>query len=209
MRDSDRRLAAMTSVLLAATAALAQTTAPAIDEALIARRSTAWADALKLDDAAKTSRVRDAIVTHLRAVHAWHDANPAATIDAATPALADAHAALMTSLARELSPEQVEVVLDQYTVGKVAFTLKGYEAIVPDLTAEERSTIVSNLKRAREQAIDQKSMKQISAVFGLAKDKCEQHLNDNGRNWRQLYKTFTDKIKAEKLAAATTTRASP
>jgi hypothetical protein len=27
-------------------------------------------------------------------------------------------------------------------------------------------------------------------------------LNNNGRNWRQMYKEYTDKIKAEKAAKA-------
>jgi hypothetical protein len=29
----------------------------------------------------------------------------------------------------------------------------------------------------------------------------EQYLNSNGRNWRQLYKAYVDKVKAEKEAA--------
>lgn len=201
------RLAWMTTLLFTA-AAVAQSTAPAIDEATIAKRAADWSTSLNLDDPAKTARVGDAIATHLRAVHTWHNAHPQAALAEATPALADAHAALMTTLRRELSDEQVEAVLDRYTVGKVAFTAKGYEAIVPDLTADERAAILTNLKQAREQAIDQKSMTKISAVFGLYKDKCEQLLNDNGRNWRQLYKAYTDKVKAEKAAAATTRAAS-
>ena len=43
----------------------------------------------------------------------------------------------MQVLKTELTQEQVEAVLDKYTIGKVAFTLQGYKAIVPDLTAEE------------------------------------------------------------------------
>lgn len=41
-----------------------------------------------------------------------------------------------------MTDEQVEAVLDRYTVGKVAFTLKGYHAIVPDLTREEEMHIL-------------------------------------------------------------------
>ena len=57
------------------------------------------------------------------------------------------------------------------------------------------------LKQAREQAIDYKNMNQISAIFEIYKTKCEQYLNGNGRNWRQLYKAYVDKVKAEKEAA--------
>jgi hypothetical protein len=43
-------------------------------------------------------------------------------------------------------------------------------------------------------------MKQISAVFEMYKNKCEAYLNNNGRNWRQLFKAYVDKVKAEKVA---------
>jgi hypothetical protein len=82
----------------------------------------------------------------------------------------------------------------------VAFTLKGYKAIVPDLKPEEENKIQEYLKQAREQAIDYKSMRQISAIFEIYKTKCEQYLNSNGRNWRQLFKAYVDKVKAEKEA---------
>jgi hypothetical protein len=76
--------------------------------------------------------------------------------------------------------------------------LKGYQAIVPDLTTKEETEILKNLKQAREQAIDYKNMKEISAIFEIYKTKCEQYLNNNGRNWRQLFKAYVDKVKAEK-----------
>ena len=43
-------------------------------------------------------------------------------------------------------------------------------------------------------------MNQISAIFEIYKTKSEQYLNSNGRNWRQLYKTYTDGVKAKKEA---------
>jgi hypothetical protein len=52
-----------------------------------------------------------------------------------------------------------------------------------------------------EQAIDYKNMNQISAIFEIYKTKSEQYLKSNGRNWRQLYKAYVDKVKAEKEAA--------
>src|SRR5919206_539825 len=55
-------------------------------------------------------------------------------------------------------------------------------------------------EQAREQAIDYKNMTQVSAIFEIYKTKCEQYLNSNGRNWRQLYKAYVDKIKAQKEA---------
>ena len=40
----------------------------------------------------------------------------------------------------------------------------------------------------------------ISAIFEIYKDNIERYFNSNGRNWRQMYKTYTDKLKAEKEA---------
>lgn len=108
------------------------------------------------------------------------------------------HARLLKDLNRVLTPEQVEQVFDGYTVGKVAFTMKGYYAIVPDLTDEEARVIEGYLKQAREEALECKSMKAISQVFEVYKSKCEQYLNSNGRNWRQLFKDYVNKRNAEK-----------
>jgi hypothetical protein len=80
--------------------------------------------------------------------------------------------------------------------------MNGYKAIVPDLTPQEETTILGFLKQAREQAIDFKNMNQISAIFEIYKTKSEQYLNSNGRNWRQLYKAYTDAVKVKKAAAA-------
>ena len=110
----------------------------------------------------------------------------------------------MTGLRKDLTEEQVELILDKYTVGKVAFTLAGYKSIVPNITEKEEAFILTNLKQDREQAIDYKNMKQISAIFEIYKTKCEQYLNANGRNWREMYKTYTDAVKAKKASTQQT-----
>ena len=80
-------------------------------------------------------------------------------------------------------------------------TLKGFKAIVPDMTEKEEAYVVQQLKLAREQAVDYKTMKgEISAIFEIYKDNIERYFNENGRNWRVMYKTYTDKLKAEKEA---------
>jgi exonuclease V gamma subunit len=78
--------------------------------------------------------------------------------------------------------------------------MKGYYAIVPDLTSEEAAVILGYLKEAREMAVDYKSMKQISAIFEIYKTKSEQYLNSKGRNWRALFKAYVDSVKAKKEA---------
>jgi hypothetical protein len=184
------------------------------------RKAAGWSAGLKLSDNEKEKRIANAIALHLKSIRDWHNNHPFTSVPAGiNPATgnklsdldrqiianssmpASIHKDLMDVLKNELTPEQVEFILDQYTIGKVAFTLKGYKAIVPDLTSEEEATITAFLKLAREQAIDYKNMNQISAIFEIYKTKSEQYLNSNGRNWRQLYKTYVDKVKAEKEAA--------
>jgi hypothetical protein len=106
----------------------------------------------------------------------------------------------MAGLRKELTEEQVNAILDKYTIGKVAFTMKAYREIVPDMTPTEDSTIVSYLHKAREQAVDYKNMKEVSAIFEIYKTKSEQYLNTNGRNWREMYRTYTDMLKVKKAA---------
>jgi hypothetical protein len=184
-----------------------------------AKKAADWTAGLKLPDTAKERRVATAITIHLKAIRDWNNDHPFTTVPAGinpttgnklsemdrqiianSSMPASIHKDLLDVLNKECTPEQVEFILDQYTIGKVAFTLKGYKAIVPDLKPEEESKIQEYLKQAREQAIDYKSMRQISAIFEIYKTKCEQYLNSNGRNWRQLFKAYVDKVKAEKEA---------
>lgn len=185
------------------------------------KKADEWVASLMLDDSAKAARVATIITTHLKTIRDWHNEHTHTTVPAGInpvtgkplstldrQIIADSampksvHENLMTGLRSELSAEQVEAVLDNYTVGKVAFTMKGYKAIVPDLTAEEEKTILGFLKQAREEAVDYKSMNQISAIFEIYKTKSEQYLNSNGRDWKKLYKAYTDGVKAKKAAEA-------
>jgi hypothetical protein len=185
----------------------------------IEKKAAEYSAGLKLTDGEKEKKVAAAVGTHMKTIRDWNNDHPYTTVPAGiNPATgnklseldrqviansampASVHKDLMDALSKELTPEQVEYILDQYTIGKVAFTLKGYKAIVPDLKPEEETKILEYLKQAREQAIDYKSMKQISAIFEIYKTKCEQYLNNNGRNWRQLFKAYVDKVKAEKAA---------
>lgn len=41
-------------------------------------------------------------------------------------------------------------------------------------------------------------MNQISAVFKMYKNRIERYFNDNGRNWRDMYRDYNEKMRAEK-----------
>ncbi len=186
------------------------------------RRAAGWVQALQLNDTAKEVRVSAVVATHLRAIRDWNNDHPYSTVPAgidpftgkplsnmdrqiiaisAMPKVV--HEALMAGLRKDLTGDQVNAILDKYTVGKVAFTMSGYKAIVPDLTPTEEAVILANLQQAREQAVDFKNTKQISAIFEIYKTKCEQYLNSNGRNWHALFKAYVDGQKAKKAVVRT------
>lgn len=195
----------------------AEQTGPGSDQL---QKAAEWVSSLRLNDPAREARVQSLIATQLYEVRQWHNGhsytevppgiNPYTgqrlskidrliIVDSSIPD--SVHQDLMEGLYSNLDSAQVEQILDHYTVGKVAFTLKGYQAIVSDLSATEQAVIVANLKQARSQAIDFKNMKEISAIFEIYKTKCEGYLNTHGRNWRNLYEAYVNKIKAQKAAA--------
>lgn len=183
----------------------------------IKKKSIEWTSSLNLSDTKKADRVQIAIYNHLYAITDWHNNHPGSSVPAGInprtgerlrnidrQIIADSaqpreyHDSLMNTLRSELTEEQVEQILDKYTVGKVAFTMKAYREIVPNMTPEEDAYCLNALKEARENAIDFKSMKEISEIFGIAKDKCELYFNTHGRNWRQMYSDYVKQIRAKK-----------
>ncbi|GAB3917631.1 hypothetical protein GCM10028826_35850 [Mucilaginibacter boryungensis] len=188
-------------------------------DADVDKKATEYVAALNLTDEAKATRVKEVVSTHMKAVRDWNNTHNADMVPAGINPLSgkplsamdrqiivnssipkSVHENLMTGLRKDLTEDQVEVILDKYTIGKVAFTLNGYKSIVPDLTPTEEAVILANLKQAREQAVDFKNIKQISAIFEIYKTKNEQYLNEHGRNWHQLYGDYTKMIIAKKAA---------
>jgi hypothetical protein len=184
------------------------------------KRANDWTDSLKLNDKEKEARVKAVILKHIKAVRDWHNEHPYTIIPkginprtgelmtdvhrdviACSAKPKSVHENLMNGLRKDLNEEQVEKILDLYTIGKYAFTLKGFKAIVPDMTEKEEVFVIQQLRKAREEAIDYKTMKgEISAIFEIYKDNIERYFNENGRSWKQMYKEFTNKLKAEKEA---------
>ena len=184
----------------------------------IQNRAKSFVDSLKLSDKEKASRVKDVLVKHMKAVRNWHNSHPFSIVPkginprtgeimtdvhrdviACSSKPSSIHENLMTGLRKDLSEEQIEKILDLYTIGKFEFTLKGYKAIVPDMTEKEEKYVTDQLRFAREQAVDYKSMKgEISAIFEIYKDNIERYFNQNGRNWHEMYKAYFNKLKAEK-----------
>lgn len=190
--------------------------AQVIDEGSM-KKATGWVSELQLGDKAKEERVTQVIAKHLSAIREWHNEHanmiPDGAINPQTgnklsaldrQVIADSsqpasiRQELLDGLNAELTPAQVEQVLDLYTVGKVAFTMKAYKEIVPDMTAEDETFVMNNLKEARLMAIDYKNMKEISAIFEIFKTKNEQYFTNSGRDWRTMYREYVQKMKSKK-----------
>lgn len=181
------------------------------------KQAAQWVSSLHLEDKSKADHVQGLIADHLAIIRSWHNSHPYTMVpvginpktgeplskldrqiivDSTIPD--SVHVNFMKGLRDYLNEKQVDAFLDQYTDGKVAFTMKGYKAIVPDLTQQEELAILNYLKQAREQAIDYKSMKEISAIFKIYKTKCQDYLNAHGRNWSALYKAYYEKMHSKK-----------
>ena len=190
--------------------------AQVIDEGSM-KKAAGWVSELQLGDKAKEERVTQVIAKHLSAIRKWHNEHanmiPDGAINPQTgnklsaldrQVIADSsqpasiRQELLDGLNAVLTPAQVEQVLDLYTVGKVAFTMKAYKEIVPDMTAEDEAYVLNNLKEARLMAIDYKNMKEISAIFEIFKTKNEQYFTNSGRDWRSMYREYVQKMKSKK-----------
>jgi len=180
-------------------------------------RATKWVNKLELNDPAKEGRVIEVITTHLLAVRDWHNTHPFTEVPeginprtggklnkldrqmiAVSTIPSSVHTAVMDGLRADLTEPQVEQILDEYTIGKVAFTMQGYRECILDMTPEEDASIMDMLKKAREEAIDYKNNDQISAIFKIYKTQIEMWLYQNDRNWRKIYKEWVDRINAAK-----------
>jgi hypothetical protein len=162
--------------------------------------------ALALADTNRTAKVHDIIMTQYRSLKAWHDTNdaklkaakadPAATapIQASRQAL---HEYFLARLASQLTPEQIEIVKDKLTYGKVQFTLNGYLVYYPGITETNKQEILRLLKAAREEAMDGGSAAEKSAVFKRYKGLINNYLSQQGIH------------AAKKTAAQTETNAAP
>jgi hypothetical protein len=198
----------------------AQAATTADEEAAYTRTITERADKivapLALDDASKSTRVRDLIVTQYRGLREIHDARDAKIAQAPQGAgdntVADAwkslarkeadlktfplHRAFVARLEAELTLEQVNQVKDGMTYGVVPITFKRYNELLPNLTVEQRATVLANLLEAREYAMDGGSSDEKHAWFGKFKGRINNYLSAEGYNMKQAEQDLAEREKA-------------
>jgi hypothetical protein len=150
--------------------------------------------ALAMTDDAKSNRVHDAIAAQYHALKArdaaieaelWNVAKGSTDWtqqrNAMFPAMSQPlHDHFVSTLAKDLTPEQMDIVKDRMTYGKVNFTYNAYCSILPSLTDEDKAKVMDLLKQAREVAMDGGSSGEKTAIFQEYKAQINQYLTSRG-----------------------------
>lgn len=206
----------------AQTAATAQSEDPAYVK-VTQERADKIVQPMNLTDAAKAARVRDAIAQQYRDLSRIHDARDAQIKElkakagedkkAAEPGikkleeqadaeLAQLHTRYLAKLSADLTPKQVDQVKDGMTYGVVPITYQGYLDMLPTLTEEQKSYILTNLVEARELAMDAGSSHKKHATFGKYKGRINNYLSAAGYDLKKAGEEWQARLKAEEAAKA-------
>lgn len=178
---------------------------------MIEHRTASILEALHLNDSNQMARVQNIIMTQYRSLRARDEAidSMLKVLDKNAPGTATNRAAIvelvsrplhdqfLTRLAGALTPEQVELVKDKMTYGKVKFTYDAYNSIVPNLSDADKAEIMKLLKQARDEAIDGGSAGEKSEIFAKYKVKINAYLDAHGHDVARAMKEW----KAKQLAA--------
>ena len=165
-------------------------------------KAAEWIKSLNLNDAAKESRAAQVISTHLKAIRDWNNDHPFTNVPAginpftgskltdqdrqiiAQSAMPKSiHDDLMAGLRKDLTEEQVEVILDKYTIGKVAFTLEGGY----DIEGEKRSVRAVLREFVRASSPDKKRLAGKEKMKNQQTERLILQLKEiQGRYWKSL-----------------------
>jgi hypothetical protein len=100
--------------------------------------------------------------------------------DDADRRIAVLHDQYLARLGKELNPEQVNGVKDGMTYDVLHVTYRSYQEMLPNLTADQKARILSDLTEAREHAIDAESSEKKHAWFGKYKGRINNYLSAAG-----------------------------
>jgi hypothetical protein len=151
---------------------------------------------LAIGDDTKAARIHDAIVAQYRSLRARDEAieNMFQALSKNSPGIETNRNAILRSLstqlhdhflsrlAKDLSPEQMEMVKDKMTYNKVKVTYDAYCEILPNLSADEKARILGILKAGREEAMDGGSADEKTAIFQKHKNQINAFLMGNGHD---------------------------
>ncbi|MGB7158863.1 MAG: DUF3826 domain-containing protein [Tepidisphaeraceae bacterium] len=206
-------------LLVMSSAVAAPAAAPADAEAAYTKVVNKRADdviaVLKIDDTARAGRVREILIGQYRALRDVNDARdaklksiPKDDKEQADNVKADADAALkplhrnfLTKLGTELTPEQVEIVKDKMTMGKVKNDYNAFLDMLPDLTDVQKAHILAQLREAREIAMDAGSSEAKHAVFGKYRGRINNYLSKEGYDLKKASRDWADRRKSRDAQA--------
>lgn len=115
-----------------------------------------------------------------------------------TSKLQPLHVQYLSSLAQYLTPEQVDKVKDGMTYNVRNVTYTAYNSMIPTLTQEQKSQIMTWLMEAREQSMDAESSQKKHAWFGKYKGRINNYLSAAGYDMKKEEAGWLERIKAEK-----------
>lgn len=111
------------------------------------------------------------------------------------------HSKYLAKLNRLCTPQQVEEIKNGMTYNVLNVTMKAYDEMLPNLTAEQRKQLLDWLTEAREHAMDAESSEKKHAWFGKYKGRINNYLAKAGIDMKQAEKEWMQRIKEKKEAA--------
>ncbi|TXK23455.1 DUF3826 domain-containing protein [Pontibacter qinzhouensis] len=182
------------------------------------QRADKIVDNMAISDRTKKLKVRDYVAQQYRDLSRIHEQRDArvkavketagtnkqatekriAEIDEFTNAeLAKLHQTFIGNLQAQLSAEQVDQVKDGMTYGVVPITYKGYLAMLPNLTEEQKTQIMAWLVEAREHAMDAGTSEKKHGWFGKYKGRINNYLSAAGYDLKKAGDEWVAREKAE------------
>ncbi|MES2773812.1 MAG: DUF3826 domain-containing protein [Bacteroidota bacterium] len=117
-----------------------------------------------------------------------------------TQKLEKLHPQYLSSLGKKITQEQVDQVKDGMTYGVLPITYKGYQDMIPTLTAPQKAQILTWLTEARELAMDAESAEKKHAWFGKYKGRINNYLSAQGYDSKKEREEWEKRIKAAQAA---------
>lgn len=126
------------------------------------------------------------------------DAKLAAIHAVATASIDSLHPIFLKKLRTTLNETQVEQVKDGLTYGVLPITWAGYQDMLPNLTAAQKTKIYNWLVEAREHAMDAESSERKHGWFGKYKGRINNYLSSEGYNMKEESKKWEERVRARK-----------
>ncbi|ADY50885.1 hypothetical protein Pedsa_0301 [Pseudopedobacter saltans DSM 12145] len=184
---------------------------------VITQRAGKIIDDLNITDSAKYYKVRTIVVQQYRDLNTHHevkaqniklikekyssqkelrDSKVKEYEDKENKKLRKIHKHYIAKLSRQVNDGQLEKVKNGMTYGVLPITIKAYNEMLPQLTEEQKATILKYLTEARELAMDEPGSKEKHHMFGKYKGKINNYLSGQGIDMNKAGKEWQERIRA-------------